>query len=196
MTAPPEYRLFVALSVPEEVKTEVRKAQAELRRSIGQAKVTWTRREQFHLTLKFLGNVQAERVGELVEAIRAACSGFAPLRLRAEGVGCFPDLRSPRVVWLGVREAQEALPPLQRAIQTASANFTSQEREERFSGHLTLGRIKGIGRPEAESLARQAKAMAEKLFGQWTADGVQIMRSELSPQGATHTVLATIALRG
>jgi len=196
MTAPPEYRLFVALSVPEEVKTEVRKAQAELRRSIGQAKVTWTRREQFHLTLKFLGNVQAERVGELVEAIRAACSGFAPLRLLAEGVGCFPDLRSPRVVWLGVREAQEALPPLQRAIQTASANFTSQEREERFSGHLTLGRIKGIGRPEAESLARQAKAMAEKLFGQWTADGVQIMRSELSPQGATHTVLATIALRG
>ena len=196
MTAAGEYRLFVALRVPEEVKAEVRKAQAELRRSIQQARVTWTRHEQFHLTLKFLGNVEEERVGELVEAVRGACGGFAAPRLRAEGVGCFPDLRSPRVVWLGVRDAEQALPRLQRAIETASTGFTSQPPEERFSGHLTLGRIKGIGRPEAESFGGQARAMAERLFGEWTADGVQIMRSELSPQGARHTVLATVPLGG
>ncbi|MGO8674498.1 MAG: RNA 2',3'-cyclic phosphodiesterase [Limisphaerales bacterium] len=190
-----DYRLFVALSVPEEVEREVHKAQEELRRAITQARVTWTRREQFHLTLGFLGNVAAGRVGALVEAVRGACGGFAPLRLRAVGVGCFPDMRSPRVVWLGVGDAQQALPRLQRAIQAASASFTSQESEERFSGHLTLGRIKGIGRVEAERLAGHARAMAERLFGEWTAEGVQIMRSELSPQGARHTVLATIPLK-
>ena len=196
MMAAGVYRLFVALSVPEEVEREVHKAQEELRRAIAQARVTWTRREQFHLTLRFLGNVAAERVGALVEAVRGACSGFAPLRLRAVGVGCFPDMRAPRVVWLGVRDAQQALPQLQRAVQAASASFTSQEREERFSGHLTMGRIKGIGRVEAERLAGHARAMAERLFGEWTAEEVQIMRSELSPQGARHTVLATVPLEG
>jgi 2'-5' RNA ligase len=196
MTQAGEYRLFVALSVPEEVKNEVWKVQAELRRALVQARVTWTRPEQFHLTLKFLGNVDGERVGELAEAVRGACSGFAPLRLRAEGIGCFPDLRSPRVVWLGVRDALETLPWLQGAIETASGSFTSLQREERFSGHLTLGRIKGIGRLETESLAGHARAMAERLFGQWMADGVRIMRSELSPQGARHTILATVQLEG
>jgi 2'-5' RNA ligase len=194
MTEEGEHRLFVALRVPEEVKAKVEKAQAELRRSLEQARVTWTRREQFHLTLKFLGNVEGGRVAELVEAVRGACSGFAALRLRAEGVGCFPELRSPRVVWVGVRDAEEALPRLQRAIETACAGFSAQERQERFSGHVTLGRIKSIGRPEAESLGSQARAMAERFFGQWTADQVEIMRSELSSEGARHTVLATVGL--
>ena len=194
MTDTGEYRVFVALTAPEPVRGQVEKAQAELRACVPQARVTWTRREQFHLTLKFLGNVEGERVGGLVEAVRGAAGGFAPLRLRAEGVGCFPDLRSPRVVWLGVRDLEEALPRLQRAIEAASAGFTAQERPERFSGHLTLGRIKSIGRPEAESLARRAKAMAERFFGQWTADRVEIIRSVLSSEGARHTVLATVPL--
>jgi 2'-5' RNA ligase len=197
MTPAGAYRLFVALRVPEEVKSEVRKAQADLRRAIPQAKVTWTPPEQFHATLKFLGNVDARRVGELVEAVRAACGPFAALRLRAGGVGCFPHPRAPRVVWLGVRDADETLPRLQRAIETACATFTAQGPErQRFSGHLTLGRIKDIGRSEADSLAGQTRAMAERFFGQWTADGVDIMRSELSPQGARHSVLATVALGG
>ena len=187
-------RLFVALRVPEEVRGQVEKAQGELRRSAPQARVTWTRPEQFHLTLRFLGNVEGGRVAGLVEAVRGVCVGFAPLRLRAEGVGCFPDLRSPRVVWLGVRDAEEALPRLQRAIETASAGFTAQEREQRFSGHVTLGRIKSIGRPEAQSLGSQARAMSDRFFGQWTADQVEIMRSELSSQGARHTILATVPL--
>ena len=112
MTAVAEYRLFVALTAPELVRREVEKAQAELRACVPQARVTWTRREQFHLTLKFLGNVEGERAGGLVEAVRGAASGFAPLRLRAEGVGCFPDLRSPRVVWLGVRDLRGGAAPI------------------------------------------------------------------------------------
>ena len=63
-----QYRLFVAVMVPEEVKAEIERAQAELRRALPEARVTWTRPEQFHLTLKFLAHVEAQRVGELVEA--------------------------------------------------------------------------------------------------------------------------------
>ena len=81
MTDVGEYRLFVALTAPEPVRGEVEKAQAELRRCVPRARVTWTRREQFHLTLKFLGNVAGERVGQLVEAAR----------------GCLPRVRGPAV---------------------------------------------------------------------------------------------------
>ena len=97
-------QLFIAVTIPEEVKAKIAAAQAELRRVLPERVVRWIRREQFHLTLKFLGDVDAARVGALGEAIRAACRGFSPLALRAERVGFFPDLRYPRVAWVGVQD--------------------------------------------------------------------------------------------
>ena len=105
---PPEtLRLFIALTVPEDVKTEIEKAQAALRRALPEGRVRWTKREQLHLTLKFLGNVDAQRFEPLVDAMRGACQGFGALELRAEGIGFFPDLRLPRVVWAGVRTPRQ-----------------------------------------------------------------------------------------
>ncbi len=196
MTEPGEYRLFVALSLPEEVKARVETAQAEVRRALGHARASWSRREQFHLTLKFLGNVEAARTPELVEAIRAACQGGAALRLRAEGIGCFPDLDRPRVVWVGVKDAEGALARLQGAVETACAPFAAEGPEPRFSGHATLCRIKSLARSEAAGLAGQVEAMATMAFGEWTAGQVEVMRSELSPQGARYSVLASVALGG
>ena len=130
----------------------------------------------------------------LGEAIRAACRGFGPLYLRAERVGFFPDLRYPRVAWVGVQDQAEQLPRLQQAVEAATEGFTTQEKEERFTGHVTLARIKGIKRPEAEALANAAAGLADRLFGEWTAYQIELMRSELLPQGARHSTLAAIAL--
>ena len=118
----------------------------------------------------------------------------APLHLRAERVGFFPDLRYPRVVWVGVQDQAEQLPRLQQAVEAATEGFTTEEKEERFTGHVTLARIKGIKRPEAEALGKAAAGMADRLFGQWTAYQIELMRSELLPQGARHSTLAAIAL--
>lgn len=188
------FRLFVAVAIPDGVKTKIEEAQAELRRTLPDRSVRWARREQFHLTLKFLGDVEAARVEALGEAMRGACRGFAPLHLRAEGVGCFPDLRYPRVLWTGVRDEAERLPRLQAAVELATRDFTTEEKEERFSGHVTLARIKGVKRAEAEALARAAEGMKARLFGQWTAYQIELKQSELSPQGARHTTLAAFAL--
>ena len=187
-------RLFIAVTIPEPVKAKMEEAQAELRRVLPERAVRWTRREQFHLTLKFLGDVDAAQVEALGEAIRAACRGFGALHLRAERVGFFPDLRYPRVVWVGVQDQAEQLPRLQGAVERATRGYTTEEKEERFTGHVTLARIKGIKRPEAEALGKAAVGMAERLFGQWTAFQVELMRSELLPQGARHSSLASIAL--
>ncbi len=189
-----QLRLFIAVAIPDGIKAKIEETQAELRRAVPDRSGRWTRREQFHLTLKFLGNVEAARVEALSEAMRGACRGFSPLRLRVEGVGCFPDLRYPRVLWTGVRDEAEQLPRLQAAVELACREFTTEEKEERFSGHVTLARIKGIKRSDAEALAGMAAGMKERQFGQWTAYKIELMRSELSPQGARHTPLAAFAL--
>ena len=192
---PPEtLRLFIALTVPEDVKTEIEKAQAALRRALPEGRVRWTKREQLHLTLKFLGNVAAPQVEPLVEAVRGACPGFAALELRAERIGFFPDLRSPRVVWVGVSDPPGQLPFLQHAIEVATRDFTAEESKERFTGHVTVGRFKGLRRAEAEVLAGLASGLATKFFGTWRADKVEIIRSQLSPAGARYTTLAVIPL--
>ena len=194
MTDSERFRLFLAVAIPEEVKARIEDAQAELRRAVPDASARWTRRAQFHLTLKFLGDVEGARVEALIKAMRGACRGFTPLRLRAEGVGCFPDPRQPRVLWTGVRDAAEQLPRLHAAVNLASRDFTAEAKEERFAGHVTLARLKGIKRAEAEALARVAAGLRERRFGQWAAGQIELLRSELAPQGARHTLLAAIAL--
>jgi RNA 2',3'-cyclic 3'-phosphodiesterase len=188
------YRLFVAVAVPDDVKAKLEAAQADLLRLLPERNVRWARREQFHLTLRFLGDVEAAQVEALAEAIRTACGGFGALHLRAERIGCFPERGYPRVVWVGVQDQAEQLPRLQQLVEAATAGFTSEPKEERFTGHLTLARIKGIKRPEAEALSMAAAGMAARAFGQWTAYQIELMRSELLPQGAQHTTLASIAL--
>ena len=189
------FRLFVAVTVPDDIKAEIEKAQAAMRRALPKEAVRWTKREQFHLTLKFLGGVDTQRVGALTEALRTACRGFAPLELRAEQIGCFPNLRRPRVVWVGVHDQQQQLPELQRAIEAAVRDFTTEAPGERFTGHVTLGRVKDLRRQEAETLASLVSDHATRVFGAWTSDKVELVRSQLSSDGARYTIVAAIPLR-
>jgi 2'-5' RNA ligase len=190
------YRLFIAISLPEAVKTRIEEAQAEWRDALGDDQIRWTRREQFHLTLKFLGGVDAGRLDALAEGLRRAAGAFAPLNLRAERMGFFPDARLPRVVWVGVHDDRQSLPSLQRAVESAAAEFTREQSTEKFAGHVTLGRVKGLSRAEAEKMSGLARSMAERRFGEWTADKVEVIRSELLPQGARYTTLIAIPLAG
>jgi len=188
------YRLFVAVTLPDGVRGRMRDAQNELRRLLPESKIRWARYEQFHLTLRFLGEVEAARVEALGEALREACRGFAPLRLSAEGIGCFPDFRYPRVLWTGLSDEAQQLPRLQEAVELASRDFTIEATSERFTGHVTLARIKGIKRAEAEALAQAAVGMRDRRFGDWTGYRIELMRSELLPQGAQHSTVAAVTL--
>ena len=187
-------RAFIALPIPESVKDQIERVQAELRRILPGKSVRWTKREQFHLTLRFLGNVPAERLPELTDALRALASGLPVLNLRAERVGCFPHLRFPRVLWVWVHDDAEQLPVLQRSIESAVEKFAESKTDKKFTGHVTIARINGIKRPEAESLAKQMHAMTERFFGEWAANEVKLMRSELLKSGAIHKVLAACPL--
>lgn len=186
----------MALSTPEEVKTTIETVQTSFRRVLADRAARWTRREQFHLTLRFLGNVETARIAELIEMAQSACRSFASLKLMARGVGFFPDARFPRVLWMGVKDQMQQLPLLWQAMMSATAPFTAEQPEDRFVGHVTLARLNRLRRPEVENLAREAKNLEGKLFAEWTATRLELMRSELSQQGARHTVLAELPLLG
>lgn len=192
--APEQHRLFIAIEIPDEVKTALEQAQAELRRVLPETTVRWARRDQFHLTLRFLGDVTTQRAEALIAAVRHACQGLPPLQIQAARVGFFPDARFPRVVWAGVRDQEDQLPSLQQSIQAATETFTAEKPEAQFTGHVTLGRIKSLRRPQAEKLVKAAAALTDQAFGAWTAREIAIIRSELTPTGARHTTLVLVPL--
>src|SRR5881628_1816488 len=97
-------RLFVAIAVPEEIKARLAALQRKWRERLGRSSVSWTRPEDFHLTLRFLGDVSSNRLEELTSALAAAAAPQAPLTLTVAGLGCFPNSRRPRVLWAGIRD--------------------------------------------------------------------------------------------
>ena len=181
------YRLFIAVTVPEEVKAKMEAAQADLRRVLPDRNVRWARREQFHLTLRFLGDVEAARAERWRRRFVPRARDSGALQLRAERIGFFPDcaIRGSYGSACGTRRS--SCPGCNRRWRPRRTGFTTEPKEERFTGHVTLARIKGIKRPEAEALGKAAAGMAERVFGQWTAYQIELMRSELLPQGARHT---------
>jgi 2'-5' RNA ligase len=189
-----QLRLFVAIPVPEAVRDEIAVAQRELQPLAPRGVVRWTKPEQMHLTLKFLGAVPADRVEELKESVQKVCAGRPALRLRAKGIGFFPNARSPRVIWAGVCDEEERLADLQGEIEGAVRPFAAEPGAENFVGHLTLGRFKDARRREIEHLVNHAQAMGDRRFGEWTAWEIEIVRSELFPAGARHTLLAAFPL--
>jgi 2'-5' RNA ligase len=190
------FRLFVAIRIPDRVKAEIEKAQNELRRGSPAGAVRWATGDQLHLTLRFLGGVEAPRVEELKAALARACGPFAALRLRAGGIDAFPSLRSPRVLWAGVRDADQALQTLQHAVAEAVGPFTREKAEKTYVGHVTIGRVKAISKPDARVLAARASSLADRVLGEWTAGEVELIRSKLTPLGACYTPIAAGRLTG
>ena len=187
-------RLFVAITIPDAIREEMIRVQRDLKPLVPRSAVRWARPEQFHLTLRFLGDVPSERVGGLRESVRVVCADAPAVPLRAEGVGFFPNARSPRVIWIGISDDENRLVNLQRKIENAVQPFTTEQGGERFAGHVTLGRFKQLNRFDINGLTNESEAMKNRIFGEWTAREIEIIRSELSPTGARYTSLAAFPL--
>ena len=180
-------RLFLAIEIPENVRTELRRFQQELQPLLPPRIVRWTKPEQFHLTLKFLGNVPAADVPALSEAARAVCAMRSPFLLRAEGVGFFPNHCAPRVFWVNLKNPDGRLLEFQRQLEGAVERFAEKEEPKKFTAHITLARFEKLRSGEAGKFA--SLVQTDKVFGEWTAKEVKLMESKLTPAGALHAIL-------
>ncbi len=187
-------RLFVALPIPEPVKQAALRWQEELRQIAPGTGIRWATADQLHLTLKFLGEVEAVRVEPLLAATRAACQGHGPFNLEAGRAGFFPNERNPRVLWAGLRCESGALQSLQGSVEARLAEFAEKQEDRPFSPHLTLARIKRVSPTETRALTGKVGSLRDRSLGEWRANYVRVMQSELHPAGSRHTCLAEVEL--
>ncbi|MEJ5358514.1 MAG: RNA 2',3'-cyclic phosphodiesterase [Desulfobacterales bacterium] len=182
-------RSFVALEIPPALQERLAALQAELRRARVPAR--WVRPEGIHLTLKFLGELAAPRLAAAAEALREAAAGTAAFGLRAGGVGVFPDLRRPRVLWVGVEDESGCLEPLVRRLEAAFARRGFPPEGRPFRAHLTLGRFR---EPDAGGTIAQALGrFRDFALGEVPAEAMVLYRSELLPEGARYHEIARCA---
>ena len=187
-------RVFVAVQLPGFVRDALRAVQSELMATLPRDSAAWTRPANMHLTLRFLGAVDSTKLSNLSQSLRAAVAGFGPSNLICERLGCFPDLRFPRVVWAWVHDGCERLNELHQRVDAAVASFATKPAEARLVGHVTLARPKQIKRPDAERLAEFVKRAVDREFGRWRCQEVALMQSELLPAGSRYTTLDVFPL--
>ena len=186
-----EIRTFICFELPKDVKKVILELQNRLR-TFGKG-VAWSRIDGVHLTLKFLGNVEEERIESIAAAVARACDGGTPIDMTLGEAGAFPNVKHPRVFWLGINESSGRLLTLQRNIESALAQFDFPKDERPFSPHLTLGRVKHLDEPE--KIARALSVYRPPALS-FTVDEVAVMKSELLQAGAAYTPLHKIKLNG
>jgi 2'-5' RNA ligase len=187
----PLVRSFIAISLADPARAAAVEYLERLRATVGG--VAWTRTENLHLTLKFLGGVAAARIPPLIDRLRAVTAAQAPFTLRVVGVGAFPSLARPRVLWIGLASA--ALAALARAVEAACEAEGFEPERRALHPHVTLGRARtssGRGAPDLGFLASDGS----REFGIAPVEAVVLFRSETAAAGARHTALATFPLTG
>jgi len=190
-------RTFIAIVLGREVHEALGEVIGRLRACPGGEAGRWVKPESIHLTLKFLGDVPATKLEAVYAAVQRACATVPPFEMYVEGVGCFPNVRKPRVVWAGVREETGRLAALQKAVEREMAKEGFAPEERPFTPHLTLARIKErADRAEIEALG---SAVSQERFALATPVGVKevyVMKSDLRPEGAIYTPLFRAPLAG
>jgi 2'-5' RNA ligase len=189
-------RTFIAIELDESIKDELTRLQERLKVEAPRGSVRWVRSEGIHLTLKFLGDVPADQIGEITTALQKSCQGLAPFSLSCGELGCFPNLKRPRVVWVGIQEETGTLAQLQKAIEENVAPLGYPPEKRKFSPHLTIGRVqKRVGSGDLRRLGELVGASEIGTLGQMEVRSVNLMRSDLRPSGAVYTRLAEAELK-
>lgn len=191
-----QWRLFIAIDLGSEAREELRAAQDECRRLA--LPVRWVEPGGAHLTLKFLGDTNRALVTPLGEALRAVAATQRPFALRTAAPGVFPNLRRPRVLWLGLDGALDRLTGLQRSIDAALVPLGVAPESRPFSPHLTLGRVRDDRAREMADAAPRLDAAFARLAARSGAplpvEAIHLIRSELHPSGARYATLMSATL--
>ena len=179
-------RSFVAIVLSEEVRTAVAAEIARLR-PLGSS-VSWIAPPNLHLTLKFLGELLPDALEQVKESLTEAVAGVRPFSLHFYGLGAFPGMARPRVLWVGVDEGSPAAQALQARVEAAFSRRGFAREERPYSPHLTIARVRD---PRGLAELQQALARDARMeFGRLHVGGLSLMRSDLSPAGARYTELA------
>jgi 2'-5' RNA ligase len=184
-------RTFIAIDPGKAIRDRLIALQEILARSGNEVK--WVEKDNLHVTLLFLGEVDEREVVAVCQVVGNEVSKHQAFAMDVESAGCFPNPRRPRVLWVGVGEGAEPVRAVHDALEGPLLELGCYRREERrFTPHITLGRVKS-DRPTdllAQALARQSTFKA----GTTQVQEIRVMSSELTSQGPVYTVLSRAKL--
>jgi 2'-5' RNA ligase len=192
---PKMIRSFIAIDLPENIKDALRDVGERLRRDVPDSSVRWSRVSGIHLTLKFLGDVNEADLAAIKAMLVQVGQRHAPFSITIGGVGCFPNFRRPRVVWVGVEEEHGGLSALQRDVEESLVPLGFEREKRAFHPHLTLGRTRrGVRHSDQTRIGDVIASADEGEFGRIHVASFRLMRSDLRPDGAVYTPLEVFSL--
>jgi 2'-5' RNA ligase len=185
-------RSFLAIELPKPILRKIEEVQGDLRSA--HADVRWVNPEKIHLTLKFFGNIEESRIDSIFKSIEEPVRNTPPFSLKVRGVGAFPSMKNPRVIWMGLVNGSQILISLQKEIEIPLEKIGFQSEDRPFHPHLTLGRMKS-SRGKDDLVGRMEKHK-EGEFGDFQVERVILFKSDLNPSGPIYTPLKEMKLGG
>jgi len=182
-----QWRMFCAVELPEVIRTRIEKHIERVRNAVPESQPSWTRVNNIHLTLKFFGNVESERVNRITDALSRGVENVSQFNVSIGGAGAFPNNRQPRVLWIGINDSGGQLKRLHESIEAECARKGFEREARAYRPHLTIARIRK--REGARELAE-----ANQDFGfapvEMLVTELLLFRSELSSKGSRYTVVS------
>lgn len=185
-------RTFIGLELSDAVVTHLVKRVDALYRIAPQ--IRWVHRDALHLTLRFLGNLPAEDLREVFDAVECTAAETAPLILAIRGIGVFPDTRRTRTVWAGIHQGENELLALVDALSDTLAACGYPPERRPFHPHVTLGRVSHPR--DAEPLAPYYADLESVSYGSCEISHLVVFMSELRRGGARYTPMQRVPLGG
>lgn len=183
-------RSFIAIELPDRVRSALSEFQQELKKC--GTDVRWVKPESIHLTLKFLGNISDNDADKITKIIEGTIKNYSCFDLQIRGAGVFPNVKAPRVLWIGV-SGNEILHGFQEETENRMASIGFEKENRKFSPHLTLGRLRSSYRKE--SLIEKIEMSKDMEFGIIHVEKVALMKSELSSEGAKYSRIVEFYLK-
>lgn len=183
-----EIRAFIAVDLPKQIKMEIDKMITGFRQI--NSGIRWVKAANLHLTLRFLGNIPEESVPSLAEGIMGNVEGLKRFDMSLSGLGGFPNLRRPRVIWVGTGNGTEKLKALASDVEKAAIDSGFGKADKPFSSHLTIGRVKY---PKGLDSLLERIEKTEYNSKAFDISEVIIFKSDLSPAGPKYTKLEAVS---
>jgi 2'-5' RNA ligase len=186
-------RAFIAIELPDAISDALSSMQGGLRAE-RHPYVKWVNPGGIHLTLKFLGDIDADKVSPITEAIARAAQGVSPFHLELGDLGAFPNPRRPNVIWVAVTGDVERLASLQKGIDHSLVPLGFSPESRPFTPHLTLGRLRERASAGERQRIGESLVTAKSEVVPFQAGEISLMRSTLTPSGAIYSRLSSIPL--
>ncbi len=179
-------RLFLAINLNSGTLNKLSKTTEELKSDFREAR--WCKKDAMHLTIKFFGVIPLLSVVEIGKAVRSVIASTSPIRFEVKGVGGFPSLENPRILWAGITEGKEEIVKLAQDISDALEEYDFIPERKKFVPHITLARFKR-GSKNNNGITSLSPHLEQKSFGVTEANELLLYSSDLIETGPFYSVV-------